>query len=189
MEAHWRKMVMKQEAVHIQETKQDADDHWGKWHLCPRCEALETGQTEAEVMEATFKKPMEHKKIRVQRYKEAVEKNLQEWEATAGKCGKKNLLKSTKKKLLRSNLEEMFPKRKAPAMVAKDVKAHNALVQKLKKSSSLQEDEELEVGHGLVSAKLVSANVVSANLVSFILSTDRGLSTNRCCVLKSAEEH
>ena len=76
------------------------------------------------------------------------------------------------------------------------MEAHNALVQKLKESSSLQEDAEiykamtrLEVGHGLVSAKLVSANVVSANLVSFILSTNRGLSTNRCCVLKSAEEH
>ena len=81
-------------------------------------------------------------------------------------------------------------------MVAKDVKAHNALVQKLKESSSLQETAEiyramtkLEVGHGLVSAKLVSANVVSTNLVSFILSTNRGLSTNRCCVLKSVEEH
>ena len=90
------------------------------------------------------------------------------------------MLKSTKKKLLRSSLEEMFPKRKAPAMVAKDVEAHNALVKKSKVSSSLQEDEEiykamamLEVGHGLVSAKLVSANVVSANLVSFILFTVR----------------
>ena len=29
---------------------------------------------EAEVLEASFKKPMEHKKIRVQRNKEAVEK-------------------------------------------------------------------------------------------------------------------
>ena len=87
-------------------------------------------------------------------------------------------------------------KRKALALVAKDVEAHNALVKRLKESSSLQEDQEiykamakLEVGHGLVSARLVSANVVSANLVSFILSTNRGLSTNRCCVLKSAEEH
>ena len=44
----------------------------------------------------------------------------------------------------------MFPKGKAPAMVAKDVKAHNALVQKLKESSSLQEDKELDEGHGLV---------------------------------------
>ena len=142
-----------------------SEDHWEKWHLCPSCEALATGLTEAEVMETTFKKPTEHKKIRVQRYKEAVEKkkkknllkskkkNLQEREATASKCGKENLLKSTKK------------------------------------SSSLQEDEELEVGHGLVSATLVSANVVSANLVPFILFTNRGLSTNRCCVLKSVEEH
>ena len=33
---------------------------------------------------------------------------------------------SKKKKLFRSNLEEMFPKGKAPAMAAKDVKAQNA---------------------------------------------------------------
>ena len=68
---------------------------------------------EAEVLEASFKKPMEHKKIRVQRNKEAVEKkknllkstkkNLQEREATASKCGKENLLKSTKKS---SSLQE-----------------------------------------------------------------------------------
>ena len=136
MEAHWRKMVMKQEAVHIQETKQDADDEWVKWHLCPRCEALETGQTEAEVMEATFKKQMEHKKNRVQRYHECLEKNSQKWEAKASKWGREtnpwttrtgaNLLRRTKKKLLRSNLEEMFPKGKAPAMAATDVKAQNA---------------------------------------------------------------
>ena len=102
-----------------------------------------------------------------------------------------------KRIFLRVKFEEMFTplrqyielKRKALAIVAKDVEAHDVLRQKLKKSSSLQEDEELEVGHGLVSAKLVSANVVSANLVSFILSTDRSLSTNRCCVLKSVEEH
>ena len=59
--------------AHIQETKQEADIEWVKLHLCPserhlcpRFEALETGQTEAEVMEATFKKQMEHKKNRVQ---------------------------------------------------------------------------------------------------------------------------
>ena len=188
-------MVRHEEAVHIQETKQDAEDKWVKWHLCPKCEALETGQTEANVMEANFKKPMEHRKIRVQRYQEAQKKNSQEFKALGSR---------RQKRLLRVTLEEMFTplveyielKRKALAIVAKDVKAHNDLVQKLMESSSLQEDEEiykamikLEVGHGLVSAKLVSANVVSANLVSFILSTDRGLSTNRCCVLKSAEEH
>ena len=89
-------MIMKQEAVHIQETKQDADDEWVKlhkrrskradmrpqkadWHLCPSCEAQETGQTEAEVMEATFKKQMEHKKNRVERYHEVPEKNSQVW--------------------------------------------------------------------------------------------------------------
>ena len=42
-------------------------------------EALETGQTEAEVMEATFKKQMEHKKNRVERYQEVPEKNSQVW--------------------------------------------------------------------------------------------------------------
>ena len=61
LQAHWRQMVMKQEAVHIQETKQDAEDQWVKWHLCVWCEVLQTGQTEAEVMETAFKKPMEHK--------------------------------------------------------------------------------------------------------------------------------
>ena len=129
--------------AHIQETKQEADIEWVKWHLCPserhlcpRFEALETGQTEAEVMEATFKKQMEHKKNRVQRYHECLEKNSQKWKAKASKWGREtnpwttrtgaNLLRRTKKKLLRSNLEEMFPKGKAPAMAAKDVKAQNA---------------------------------------------------------------
>ena len=141
----------------IQQTKQEADNEWVKWHLCPserhlcpRFEALETGQTEAEVMEATFQKPMEHKKIRVQRFKEVLNKNTQEWEAL-GSLGEK-------RKFLRSKLEEMFTplmeyielKRNALAIVAKDVEAHNALVQKLKESSSLQEDEELDEGHGLV---------------------------------------
>ena len=142
MEAHWRQMVMKQEAVHIQETKQDADDRWVKWHLCPSCEAEETGQTEAQVMEANFKKPMERKKIRVRRFQEVREKNSQEWEV---------LTRKGKRKLLRTELEELFMplmeyielKRKALAVVAKDVKAHNDLVQKLKESTSLQEDEEI----------------------------------------------
>ena len=53
-----------------------------KCHLCPRCEALETDQSEADVIEATFKKPMEHKKIRVQRNKEAVEKQEHEEKLT-----------------------------------------------------------------------------------------------------------
>ena len=137
MEAHWRKMVR----------KQDADNKSVKWHLCPTCEALETGHTEAEVMEATFKKPMEHKKHRVQPYQEVLAKNSQKWEAKASKCGREinpwttrtgfNLLRRRKKKLLRSNLEEMFPKRKAPAIVAKDLKAHNALVQKLNRQTLL----------------------------------------------------
>ena len=189
-------MVLHREAVHIQQTKDDAKDEWVQWHLCPKCEALETGQTEAKVMEDNFKKPMERKKLRVQRYQEVLKKNRQEWQALGSK-GKR-------KKFVRAMLEEMFEplmvfielKRKALAVVAKDVELHKALRQKLKESSSLQETAEiyramtkLEVGHGLVSAKLVSANVVSANLVSFILSTDRSLSTNRCCVLKSVEEH
>ena len=136
MEAHWRTMVLKQRS------KQDLDDEWVKWRLCLKCEALETGQTEADVMEATFKKPMEHKKIRVQRYQEAQKKNSQEFKALGSRRQKRTLLRVT--------LEE---------------EAHNALVQKLKESSSLQENKE--------SAKLVSANVVSANVVSFILFTVR----------------
>ena len=121
-------MVSHKEAVHIQETKDDPEDEWVQWHLCPKCEALETGQTEAEVMEATFKKQMEHKKNRVQRYHECLEKNSQKWKAKASKSGREtnpwtirtgaNLLRRTKKKLLRSNLEEMFPKGKAPATAA-----------------------------------------------------------------------
>ena len=174
-------MVLHREAVHIQQTKDDAKDEWVQWHLCPKCEALETGQTEAKVMEDNFERPIEHKKLRVQRYQEALKKNTQEWQA----------LGSTRKRkvFVRSRLKELFPKSKAPAMVAKDVEAHTPLVQKLKEPASLQEDEELKDGHGLASAKFFSANVVSANLVSFILFTNRGLSTNRCCVLKSAEEH
>ena len=31
--AYWRNMVMKRAAVHVQETKQDADNQWVKWHL------------------------------------------------------------------------------------------------------------------------------------------------------------
>ena len=85
-------MIMKQEAVHIQETKQDADDEWVKWHLCPRCEALETGQTEAEVMEATFKKPMEHKKIRVQRYQECLEKKRRSGRPRPASGGERQIL-------------------------------------------------------------------------------------------------
>ena len=48
-----------------------------------------------------------HKKKRVERYQEF-------------------LLRREKRKLVLSNLEGMFPKGKAPAMVAKDVKAQNA---------------------------------------------------------------
>ena len=68
IEAHWREMVMKKEALHIQETKQDAEDQWVKWHLCVCCEAVQTGKTEAEVIDTAFGKPLEHKRIRVQGY-------------------------------------------------------------------------------------------------------------------------
>ena len=65
-------------------------------------------------MDSTFKKQKEHKLNRVKRYKEM-------------------LLEREKRKLLvLSNLEA---KGKAPAVVAKDVKAHNDLVPKLKESS------------------------------------------------------
>ena len=92
--------------------------------------------TKQEVDHVQFKKQMEHKKNRVQRYQEYLDKNSQKWEAKASNWGRQtnpwttrtgsNLLRPTKKKLLRSNLEEMFPKGKAPAMAAKDVKAQNA---------------------------------------------------------------
>ena len=158
-------MVSHDEAVHIQETKQDADDKWVQWHLCPRCEALETEQTVAKVMDANFKKPIEHKKIRVQRYQEALKKNSQEWEALGSRREKRTLLRLKLEEMFTPLVEYIELKRKALAIVAEDVKAHNALVQKLKESSSLQENKE--------SAKLVSANVVSASLVSFILFTVR----------------
>ena len=41
-------MILKREALHIQQTKHDADDVWWQWHLCYWCEAWETGRPEAE---------------------------------------------------------------------------------------------------------------------------------------------
>ena len=142
-EAHWRQMIRKQEWVHIQETKDDAPDKWVEWHVCPSCEALATGQTEAQVMEANFQKPIEHKKVRVQRFKEVRKKYRQQYEAL-GSLGQKRIF-------LRMKMEEMFAplgeyiklKNKALAIVAKDLEAHDVLRQKLKKSSSLQEDAEI----------------------------------------------
>ena len=169
MVAHWRDMVMKQEAVH-------PDSKGVKWHLCGKCEALETGQTEAQVMEATIKKQTEHHKHRVQRYHA--------------------LLRRNKKKLLRSIHEEMFPEGKAPAMVAKDGKAYNALVQKLKESSSLQEEQ----GHSLVKVDDKSIAYDSQGIPAssypdmWVSSKDRTCSCNgslqilaaccTCCVLR-----
>ena len=92
MEAHWRKMVVKKEAVHIQETKQDAEDQWVKWHLCVCCEALQTGKTEAEVMDTAFKKPMEHKKIRVQHYQECLEKKHRSGRPRPASGGERQIL-------------------------------------------------------------------------------------------------
>ena len=124
-------MVMKKEAKQIQEMNQDADTQCVKslctsdkkrfessqsvkWHLCVSCEAEQTGRTQDQVMDSTFKKQKEHKLNRVKRYKEM-------------------LIEREKRKLLvLSNLEA---KGKAPAVVAKDVKAHNDLVPKLKESS------------------------------------------------------
>ena len=124
-------MAMKKEAKQIQEMNQDADTQCVKslctsdkkrlessqsvkWHLCVSCEAEQTGRTQDQVMDSTFKKQKEHKLNRVKRYKEM-------------------LIEREKRKLLvLSNLEA---KGKAPAVVAKDVKAHNDLVPKLKESS------------------------------------------------------
>ena len=82
------------------------------------------------------------KKNRVERYQEVRKKNSQSWQV---------LCKSEKKELLRADLQEMFTplleyielKRRALAFVQKDVELHNNLVQRLKESSSLQEDEEI----------------------------------------------
>ena len=115
-------MVMKEEAKQIQETnflcasdKERLESSQSlKWHLCVCCEAQQTGRTQDQVMDSTFKKQKEHKLNRVKRYKEM-------------------LIEREKRKLLvLSNLEA---KGKAPAVVAKDVKAHNDLVPKLKESS------------------------------------------------------
>ena len=114
-------MVMKEEAKQIQETnflcasdKERLESSQSlKWHLCVCCEPQQTGKTKAEVMDSTFKKQTEHKLNRVRRYQEF-------------------LLRREKRKLVLSNLEA---KGKAPAVVAKDVKAHNDLVPKLKESS------------------------------------------------------
>ena len=133
IEAHWREMVMKKEALHIQETKQDAEDQCVKWHLCLRCEALQTGQTEAEVIEATFKKPKEHKLHRVQHYQEMLKKNSQ----------KKNLLKHRKCRV--QHYQEMFPPSKAPAV---DAGLRAAVMQRLEER--LQEHKELECGNQVV---------------------------------------
>ena len=85
-------MVEHREAVHIQQTKDDAKDEWVQWHLCPKCEALETGQTEAKVMEDNFERPIEHKKLRVQRYQEALKRNTQEWQAVGSKGKRKKFV-------------------------------------------------------------------------------------------------
>ena len=117
-------MIMKKEAKQIQEMNQDADTQCVKslctsdkkrlessqsvkWHLCVSCEAEQTGRTQDQVMDSTFKKQKEHKLNRVKQHKAF-------------------LLKREKR---------MEAKGKAPAMVAKDVKAHNDLVPKLKESS------------------------------------------------------
>ena len=142
-EAHWRKMVRKQEAVHIQETKDDAPDKWVEWHVCPSCEAMATGQTEDQVMEANFSKPIEHKKIRVQRLKEVLKKNTAQWEALDSLGNKRIFLRVKFQEMFGPLVEFIKLKNKALAIVAKDVEAHNVLKQKLKESSSLQEDAEI----------------------------------------------
>ena len=128
-------MLRKREALHIQETKHDADDVWWQWHLCHWCEAWETGRPEAEVLNTAFRRPMERKLIRVQRYLEVREANSQQW-ATLTKYGRK--------KLLRSALEVMFAplmvyielKRRALNLVAKEREANAKAKQKTKQKQS-----------------------------------------------------
>ena len=68
-------MVKKEQALHIQEMEYDAEDQWEQWHVCVPCEAWRTGQTEAAVRDSVFKRPIERKKLRVERYHEVRKKH------------------------------------------------------------------------------------------------------------------
>ena len=133
-------MIRKCEALHIQETKHDADDVWWQWHLCYWCEAWETGRPEAEVLNTALRKPIERKLLRAKRYTEVLNAHTEEWSV---------LTKSGQRRFLRSKLEVLFEplgkflelKRRALHLVAKDVMAHNDLLRMLWQSSSLQEEE------------------------------------------------
>ena len=144
-------MVMKKEAKQIQETnflcasdKERLESSQSlKWHLCVCCEAQQTGRTQDQVVDSTFKKQKEHKLNRVKRHKEF-------------------LLKREKRMLVLSNLEA---KGKAPAMVAKDVKAHNDLVPKLKESSV--EDDKVTLSED-------SGELTPEDLINKVLMADEG---------------
>ena len=60
---------MKSEVTYNQET----DSHVKViWHLCPWCEGQDTGRTETQVLEASFKKVMERKSVRAKRQSKAL---------------------------------------------------------------------------------------------------------------------
>ena len=139
--SHWRQMVKKEEALHVQEMEWDAEDQWAQWHVCVSCEAWRTGQPEAAVRDSVFKRPIEHKKLRAERYHEVRKKHSQQWRVLS-KTGRKMLLRKEFQAMFEPLMEYIELKRRALAFVQKDVELHNNLVQRLKESSSLQEDEE-----------------------------------------------
>ena len=138
-ESHWRQMVTKEQVLHIQETKYDTED---QWHLCVRCEAWWTGKTEAAVRDTAFKRPIERKKLRVERYQEVRKKHSQKRQVLCH-VGRKMLLRAEFQAMFQPLMEYIELKRKALAFVEKDVERHNDLQQRLKESSSFQEDEEI----------------------------------------------
>lgn len=142
-QSHWRRMIKKQELVHIQETINDEDDKWREWHICPSCEATGTGQELEAVMDANFSQPIERKKLRVQRFQECQAKNQQRFDAMGSKREKKVLLRSLLEEMFEPLLHYIELKRRALSLVAKDVVLHAHLKEKLKHSTSLAEDEEI----------------------------------------------
>ena len=141
-ESHWRQMVMKAQALHIQEMEYDAEDQWVRWHVCVRCEAWMTGQSEAAVKAWAFRRPIEHKRLRAQRYLEVKKKHSQQW-GVLSNTGRKMLLRKELLAMFEPVMEYIAAKREAIVHVQNDVTLHYELQQRLKESSSLEEDEEI----------------------------------------------
>ena len=139
---HWRQMVMKERALHIQGMEYDAEDQWERWHVCVRCEAWMTGQSEAAVKASAFRRPIEHKRLRAQRYLEVKKKHSQQW-GVLSNTGRKMLLRKELLAMFEPVMEYIAAKREAIVHVQNDVTLHYELQQRLKESSSLEEDEEI----------------------------------------------